>query len=131
MRGENFMKIKSIKYPVPLSNIKDIENDNIDVFVEADDGMIYSLVVFTPKNYYWYMDKEDINYIPASRPDIIVRKLTDEIITEALETYIKNNGYWLKLYFLAGDEDGVFEIAEMDKMINKIKTRNQEIFGSD
>lgn len=52
------MNIKNIKYPIPLSKVKDIENDNIDVFVEADDGMTYTFVATTPKNYYWYMEKK-------------------------------------------------------------------------
>ena len=52
------MRIKNIRYPSPLSEVKDIENDNIDVFVETDDGMTYTFVITTPNNYYWYMDKQ-------------------------------------------------------------------------
>jgi hypothetical protein len=88
------MKIKSINYPTPLSEVNDIENDNIDIFVEADDGMTYTFVVTTPKNYYWYMDREGVDYIPASPPDIIVRSLTEGNIRKAIESYFEDDGYW-------------------------------------
>ncbi|WP_214481729.1 hypothetical protein [Bacillus sp. SM2101] len=44
------MKIKNIEFPTALEKVKDIEDDNIDVFVELEDGMTYTLVVATPKN---------------------------------------------------------------------------------
>jgi hypothetical protein len=123
------MNIKNIKYPSPLSEIDDIENDNIDVFVEIDDGMTYTFVVATPKNYYWYMDKEGLDYIPASPPDIIVRSLTEENIRKAIESYLEDEGYWLKLYFLAGKREGTFEVEAMDMMIEEIKETNKKVFG--
>ncbi|HWT76224.1 MAG TPA: hypothetical protein VN258_16110 [Mobilitalea sp.] len=123
------MNIENIKYAVPLSDIKDIGNDNIDIFVETDDGMTYTFVVTTPKNYYWYMEKEGLNFIPASPPDIIVRELTEENIRKALETFIMDNGYWLKLYFLAGKRTGIFETEAMDKIIKDIKKSNEDTFN--
>ncbi|MCR5609595.1 MAG: hypothetical protein K6G26_11080 [Lachnospiraceae bacterium] len=44
------------------------------------------------------MDKEQKDYVPAGGPDIIVRKLTEEIITKAIEHYSEDDGYWLKFY---------------------------------
>lgn len=120
------MGIKKISYPTSLDNI-DIDDDNIDVFVELDDGMVYTMTVSTPKNYYKYMDKEGINYIPAAPPDIIVRKLTEENIREALKTYIKDEGYWLKVYYLVGITQDAFDIKLMDKMVQEIKKQNEEI----
>ena len=125
------MKIKEIRYPVAIASIDDIENDNIDVFVETDDGTVYTITVFTPNNYYWYMDKEGLNYMPASPPDIIVRILTEENIRNAIETYLENDGYWLKLYYLAGKREGIFDIDAMDRMIDKIKKVKKEIFGDE
>lgn len=124
------LKLIKIDYPTPLSKIEDIENDNIDIFVTLDDGMTYSLVVTTPKNYYWYMDKEGMDFIPASPPDIIVRRLTEENIQKAVESYITDNGYWIKLFFLTGQQSDVFEIDELNKMIDKIKKSNEEIENS-
>lgn len=122
------MKIKQIDYPTSLSEVKDINNGNIDVFVETDDGMIYTFVVTTPNNYYWYMDKERLDYIPASSPDIIVRSLTEENIKKALETFLEDEGYWLKVYFLSWKRKGAFDIKAMDKMIEEIKENNKRIF---
>ncbi len=117
------MKIVSIIFPIYFDEIEDIENDNIDVFVELEDGMTYTMVVTTPKNYYWYMDKEGLDYIPAAPPDIIVRRLTKDTIRKAIENYLDENAYWLKLYFLAGE----FNIDVMNIMLEKIKKDNDEI----
>lgn len=122
------MKILDISYNMPLSEIDDIENDNIDVFVEIDDGTAYTFTAITPKNFYWYMDKEELDFFPIGTPYIIVRQLTDEIIRsaiqKALDDEIWQNAYWLKLYHLAGN----FDIKMMDQMIEKIKIANKEIF---
>ena len=125
------MKIINIKFPVYFSNINDIENDNIDVFVELEDGVTYTMVVSTPKNYYWYMDKEGFDYIPPSPPDIIVRSLTKENICKAIEAFAEDDAYWMKLYFLSGDRNGVFDVKRMDKMLADIKKTNDEIFDSE
>ncbi|EMS70475.1 hypothetical protein [Ruminiclostridium cellobioparum] len=123
------MNIKSIRYAEPLSEIKDIENDNIDVFVEDDKGMVYTFVVTTPKNYYWYMDKEGLDFIPASPPDIIVRSLTEDNIRKAIESYLDENGYWFKVYYLSGERTGAFDINQMNQMIDEIKRNNMEILN--
>ncbi len=125
------MKIVKISFPTDLSSIKDIDDANIDVFVETDDGMNYTFIVTTPKNYYWYMDKEGIDYIPASSPDIIVRSLTEENIRKVLETYMEDDGYWLKLYYLSWKRKGAFDIKAMNKMIEEIRKDNDEIFNND
>ena len=69
-----------------------------------------------------------MDYIPASPPDIIVRNLTDENIRKAIESYLDDEGYWLKLYFLAGKREGSFEVKAMDKMIEEIKEINKKVF---
>ena len=117
--------ITKIEYPTPLSAIEDIENDNIDVFVELDDGITYTLVAITPANYIWYMDKEKLDYFPPGPPFITVKALTEEIIKTALEAYVENNAYWLKLYYLAGERNGVFDIHEMDKMIKALHSDDE------
>ncbi|MDX8361707.1 hypothetical protein [Cytobacillus sp. IB215316] len=111
------MKIKNIEFPTALEKVKDIEDDNIDVFVELEDGMTYTLVVATPKNLFTQMDQEQINYIPASPPFIIVRTLNEDIIKSALQTYVNENAYWLKQYFLASE----FDMDVMDQMLDNIR----------
>ena len=99
------MLIKSISFPTYLEDITDIENSNIDVFVELEDGYTYTVVVATAKNIESLMDKERMNYFEPGYPFIIVKKLTKEIISEAIEAYASDEAYWLKLYHFAGKID--------------------------
>ena len=117
------MKNVRIKYPTYFSEIEDIDNCNIDIFVELK-GITFTLTVATPSNYYWYMDKEGIDYIPAGSPDIIVRSMTKENIELALKTYLDDNGYWLKVYILAWSGKGIFK---MNKMIEDKKKEFKDI----
>ena len=96
------MLIKSISFPTYLEDITDIENSNIDVFVELEDSYTYTVVVATAKNIESLMDKERMNYFEPGYPFIIVKKLTKEIISEAIEAYASDDAYWLKLYHFAG-----------------------------
>ncbi|WP_152643797.1 hypothetical protein [Paenibacillus terrae] len=80
--------------------------------------------VSTPKNYYWYMDKEGLDYIPPSAPDIIVRSLTKENIRKFVEAFAEDDAYWMKLYFLSGDRKGVFDMDKMNKMLVDVKKTN-------
>lgn len=114
------MKIKKITYPTALEKIPDLYNDNIDVFVETEDGLHFTMTVCTPLFYLHLMEKEKLNFIPASPPDIIVKKLTHNNIQEALESFCEDDGYWMKLYFLSGTNDGIFSQKKMDEMIQKI-----------
>lgn len=114
------MKIKKITYPTPLEKISDIYNDNIDVFIEMEDGKNYMLTVCTPQFYISYMKKERLDYIPAGCPDVIVSKLTSNIIEKVLETYCEYDEYWLKLYYLAGINQDIFSIESMNQMLNTL-----------
>jgi hypothetical protein len=99
------MLIKSISFPTYLEDITDIENSNIDVFVELEDAYTYTVVVATAKNIESLMDKEKMNYFEPGSPFIIVKKLTKDIIEEAVKAYAENDAYWLKLYHFAGKVD--------------------------
>ena len=111
------MLIKSISFPTYLEDITDIENSNIDVFVELEDGYTYTVVVATAKNIESLMDKEKMNYFEPGYPFIIVKKLTKEIISEAIEAYASDEAYWLKLYHFAGEIDtAVFNQLQAEHM---------------
>ena len=111
------MLIKSIRFPTYLEDITDIENDNIDVFVDLEDGYTYTVVVATAKNIESLMDKEKMNYFEPGYPFIIVKKLTKEIISEAIEAYASDEAYWLKLYHFAGKVDtAVFNQLQAEHM---------------
>lgn len=114
------MKIKKIIYPATLSEIKDIEDDNIDIFVEMDDGNSYAFIVITPQNYYTLMDRECLNHIPAMVPCVVVRKLEHEIILQAMESFLEDDGYWFKFYYLAGHHKGVLSTESMEEEIRNI-----------
>ena len=45
------MLVKNISFPISLSHIEDIYDDNIDVFVDLENGSSYTVVVAT-----WLMD---------------------------------------------------------------------------
>ena len=83
--------------------ITDIEDYNLDVFVELEDGYTYTVVIATAKNIVSLMDKQKTNFSEPGDPFIIVRKLTKEIIEEAVKAYAKNDAYWLKFYHFAGE----------------------------
>ena len=49
------MKIKTITYPTSLEKIPDPSNDNIDVFVETENGLHFTMTICTPLFYLNYM----------------------------------------------------------------------------
>ena len=110
------MNLKKVEYPTALSNNVDRYNDNIDVFVETTDGTRYTLTVCTPQFYYSYMDKEGLNYVPSSPPDVIVKELTDEYINQALMSFCRNDGYLMKAYFFMGRNCCMHKENEMDRL---------------
>ena len=96
------MIVKKISFPIPLTDIEDIYDDNVDVFVDLKNGHSYTVVVGTYKNILSLMDKEKSNFLPPGEPMIIVRKLTIEVIEEAIQAYAEHaDGYWLKLHHFA------------------------------
>jgi hypothetical protein len=88
------MKIKTIRI---LEEIIDLELDSLDVLVECENGYTYVVVVTTPAYLADEMAQEKINYIKPQSPIIIVKKLTKQIIEEAILAYAENDAYWLKL----------------------------------
>jgi len=89
-------------------------------FVETENGLHFTMTICTPLFYLNYMEKENLNFIPASPPDIIVKSLTQDIIKKALESFCDDDGYWMKLYFLSGIDNGIFSKKKLNKMIRKI-----------
>jgi len=67
-----------------LDEITDIENDSIDVCVNSEDGYIFTVSIATTKHLLQRMDEEKSNFSNPNELIIVVRKLTQEIITEAL-----------------------------------------------
>ena len=100
------MKAKRMRFPTVWEDNPSIENQNIDVFVQADNGYFYTLVVATPKNLEYLMDQKKRNYLRPGHPFLVVKEFTPEIIKEAVKAYAEeNDGYWLKFYEFAGEID--------------------------
>ena len=97
-----YMKIKRIEF---AHEITDPHIDNLDVFVENEDGYTYTIVVSTPDDLVDQMEQEKFNFIRPDTPKIIVKKLTEPIVREAIEAYAENDGYWLKLCQFGDDID--------------------------
>lgn len=64
------------------------------------------------------MMQENVNFIRPRSPMIIVKKLTKEIIEEAILYYAKNDAYWLKLCH--------FGYAVDISVLNKLETKHRE-----
>ena len=106
------MKIKRIEF---MEEIRDENNDNVDVCVENEDGYNYIVTVGTPQNLLEEMNQEKTNFVRPGSTMIIVKKLTKEIVTEAIQAYAENDAYWLKLHHFAIDIDmSIFNKLEVE-----------------
>jgi hypothetical protein len=91
------MRIAQIR-PVSSLGDVDLDNDNVDVHVHLEDGRVYSFLLATPKNIYWCMDNERVDYF-FGVPPVLVRQLTADNIRRALEAIIaEDSGKWLQIY---------------------------------
>jgi len=96
------MKIKRIEF---MEEITDVHNDNIDVLIENEEGYNYIISVGTPQDLLEEMNQEKTNFVGPGNLKIIVKKLTKEIVTEAIQAYAEDTGYWLKLHQFANSID--------------------------
>ena len=101
-----------------LNKIKDEFKGNVDVAVELKDGYSYVISVSTPADLLEEMEIEKSNFVPPYSPRIIVKKLSKEIITEAIQAYAQNDGYWLKLCQFGDDLD--------ISVLNKLEAQHRE-----
>ena len=92
------MKVESITFLSDLTDVQDIFDDNVDVSVKLDDGHKYILVVATQKNLLTLMNNEKSDFLSPGDPMIIVRKLTKEVVEDAIQAYAEDDGYYLKFY---------------------------------
>ena len=125
------MKIKRIEF---AHEITDPYMDNLDVFVENENGYTYTIVVSTPGDLLDQMEQEKINFIMPDTPKIIVKKLTEQIVREAIQAYAENDGYWLKLCQFGDDIDNIFELTTVGLprgMVNRTGFDTQHQLGKD
>ena len=60
------MKVKEISFPIPLKDVEDIYNDNIDVFVDLENGHSYTVIVAIYQNILSLLNQENSNFLPPS-----------------------------------------------------------------
>ncbi|MBW7474556.1 hypothetical protein K0T92_07345 [Paenibacillus oenotherae] len=123
------MEIVKIVYPTPLSDIEDIYNANIDVLVTLEDGITYTIVVTTPLNLLWYMDKENLSYMPTPPPEIIVKCLTESTIEEAIKNYAADDAFWLKILFISGVDKNYIDLKSIEDALKNIQKENEELLS--
>ena len=92
------MKVESITFLSDLKDVKDIFDDNMDVSVNLENGKNYVVVVGTPKNLLRLMENEKSDFLSPGDPIIIVKKMTKEVVKEAIQAYAENDEYCLKFY---------------------------------
>ncbi|MBP1046772.1 hypothetical protein I6N96_10890 [Enterococcus sp. BWM-S5] len=121
------MKIKAIRYPTTLDKIEDITNDNIDVFVDLEDGFTCTIVVSTAKNIEMYMKENGYSTPGWVQQLIVVEKLEETLIRKAIEAYAEDDAYWLKVTFLV---TGLDKEYLQDKM-ERINLSNQKLLNGE
>ena len=97
------MKVESITFLSDLKDVKDIFDDNMDVSVNLENGKNYVVVVGTPKNLLRLMENEKSDFLSPGDPIIIVKKMTKEVIEQAIKAYAEDSAYYLKFYSAALD----------------------------
>jgi len=73
------------------------------------------------------MEEEKTNFVRSGATTMIVKKLTNEIITETVEVYLKleDDGYWLKLCQLSDNID----ISIFNKLDSQQRKLDNLIYG--
>ncbi len=122
------MKIKKISY---LNVPHNLVYDCVDVFVTLEDSYCtnnfsYFVEVTTPQFLSAMMEKSESEFLEPDNPYIIVSKLTNEIIRNAIQAYIdeEDDCYWLKLYHIPATLD----IKDINDILYRKK---QEILKED
>lgn len=121
------MKVINISIPYDLEKI-DIENDTINVFVETEDGYTYKLSLATPKHLEFLMDKENTYYCYPGYAFIIVNKLTQDNIEQAVRAFAEDtdNEYWLNVYHF-GRLQGAIDESIFDQLKAKRIAKQKEL----
>ena len=92
------MRVESINFLGPIEDIEDIFDYNMDVSINLENGQNYVVVVGTPKNLLKLMANEKSDFLSPGDPIVIVKKMTKEVVEEAIQAYAEDDGYYLKFY---------------------------------
>ena len=114
------MKIKEISYLHPIQN-----NECVDVCVTLENNGTYLIEVTTPQFFSNLMKESKSNFVSPDYPYIIVSKLTDEIIRNAIQEFVdsEEDSYWLKLYLATP----LFEIEDLNEILDRNAKENDKL----
>ena len=125
------MKVESITFLSDLKDVKDIFDDNMDVSVKLENGRNYVLVVGTPKNLLRLMENEKSDFLSPGDPIVIVKKMTKEVIEEAIKAYAEDDAYCLKFYSAELDTKTLDVLKDRsiarDKLLDDLLDKGQSI----
>ena len=125
------MKVESITFLSDLKDVKDIFDDNMDVSVKLENGRNYVLVVGTPKNLLRLMENEKSDFLSPGDPIVIVKKMTKEVIEEAIKAYAEDDAYCLKFYSAELDTKTLDILKDRsiarDKLLDDLLDQGQSI----
>ena len=125
------MKVKSITFLSDLKDVKDIFDDNMDVSVKLENGRNYVLVVGTPKNLLRLMENEKSDFLSPGDPIVIVKKMTKEVIEQAIKAYAEDDAYCLKFYSAELDTKTLDILKDRsiarDKLLDDLLDQGQSI----
>ena len=86
-----------IKFPFLWESIN-VNDDNVDVCVELEDGKQYTFVVATPDNLKSLMQKDSLPFLKPALPLLFVEKITAENIVRLIDSLLNDNVFLLKFY---------------------------------
>jgi hypothetical protein len=125
------MKVESITFLSDLKDVKRINDDNMDVSVKLENGRDYVLVVGTPKNLLRLMENEKSDFLSPGDPIVIVKKMTKEVIEEAIKAYAEDDAYCLKFYSAELDTKTLDILKDRsiarDKLLDDLLDKGQSI----
>ena len=125
------MKVESINFLSPIEDIDDIFDDNMDVSVNLENGRNYVVVVGTPKNLLRLMENEKSNFLSPGDPIVIVKKMTKEVVEEAIQAYADDDAHYLKFYAAELDTKTLDVLKDRyvarDKLLDELLEKGESI----
>ena len=125
------MRVENSDFLSPIEDIADIFDSNMDVSVKLENGRNYVLVVGTPKNLLRLMENEKSDFLSPGDPIVIVKKMTKEVIEQAIKAYAEDDAYCLKFYSAELDTKTLDILKDLsiarDKLLDDLLDQGQSI----
>lgn len=103
----------------------------MDVYVNLENGRNYVVVVATQKNLLTLMNNEKSDFLSPGDPIVIVKKMTKEIVEEAIQAYAEDDAYYLKFYYAELDTKTLDVLKDRsiarDKLLDDLLEKGESI----